>query len=386
MENNFFLNEIYPTLEKNLSDKVKSNNLQDYIKKFIDKNNNVLFHTAPSKRLYFNEDHEMILYKSCNVHPDDIMKIIRRSTILKESWRTFNKAFYWLGLLAARYYQIKGNEKELYSTLTFTALKLYSSIQYKFFRFEPNENVMDYTINTLSYKYDIKKYGTMFKLIFETVKGNHEKYQNLLKRGTDEDFKNYLIALWTRLNSKIKNIKSGYMNIKDQGLYLNTDEETEDKETGLKRDVDNTSLQITKIAEKMSNRFITGNLDDKIIRIAAESCGISQNILKTAIYNIIGKKYKEVNLIFTYILQIFTIDEAQNLDNILSKDFLVKCINVYNRSNTTNQRIISLKNLLDEWLVDCSDKYATNNREATKGAYKKAVFMYFVLYIQKSIN
>ena len=46
--------------------------------------------------------------------------------------------------------------------LMYLALSMYPSLHYKYFPFEPNPQIMDYTINNLSNRYKIKQLGTIW--------------------------------------------------------------------------------------------------------------------------------------------------------------------------------------------------------------------------------
>jgi len=280
--------------------------------------------------------------------------------------------------------QGKKRERELQMTLMYLTLSFYSSIQYKYFRYEPNENVMQYTINQLSNKYDIKKYGTMFKLLFETTLGNHQKYASELESGDDLGLRTYLSALRTRINSKIKNIADEFEKVRKLGLYLNTEQENQEEE-GF-HETDNLSFQVNKVADKATQRILTGGIDAKILNICAENSGVSSGAVKTALYNIMDKKNHEIREFVVLILQMYLVDGHNDMDTIKSKKFVVECIGAYSKSNTVNKTILRMKKILDKWLIDCSDRYVKTERIATKSNFRRAIFMYFMFMIQVSYS
>jgi hypothetical protein len=243
---------------------------------------------------------------------------------------------------------------------------------------------MAYAINTLSNKFDIKKYGNMFKLIAETVKGNHEKYEKDLKDGDDLKLIAYISNLRTRLNSKIQNISDAFYEAHKKGLYLNTEKESRDEESF--HMLDNQSFQIGNIANKAAIRITTTGIDEKILNVSAENNEVSVGAVKTALYNIIAKKSLEIKDFITLILQIYLIDEKKPAESITSTMFAYTCIETYSKSNTVNPSILKMKEILDKWLTDCSDKYIKTERVATKSNFRRAIYFYFVFMIQKAYS
>jgi len=376
-----FLDELYPKVEYHLKQNSISMNLQRHIIKFIDKNSEVLYHNAPSKRLYFRDIDKEIVMKLCDFTPKEISNVIKKNEFIGTTWRTLNQPHFWILLLAVKFYMENKKEKEMYQTLVFLTLCFYSSIQYKYFRYEPNENIMAYTINNLSNKYDIKKFGTVFKMLFETCKGNHEFYINELKSGDDLGLRTYISGLRTRINSKIQNIFDEFEKVRKQGLYLNLDEENQDEENF--HEMDNASFQIVKISEKVTLKILTGRIEEKLLRIAAQNNGINVNSLRTAVYNIIDKKNHEVKDFIVLILQMYLITGKNEVKSISSKKFILECINTYSKSNTVDKTVLQIKSILDKWLIDCSEKYVKTNRVASKSNFRKAIFFYFIFIIQQ---
>jgi hypothetical protein len=379
-----FLELIYPSVELALKSKVKSDLLQQYIAKYFDRNHDVLFDTGVSKRLFFRAEDEFIIFKATDIKPSEVEDILKRNKLIKSTWEILNNPFNITIMLISRYYLLKEDKKSLENSLMYLSLFLYSSLHYKYFKFLPNENVMAYTVNNLSNKYYIKTQGNLVKAIYSTVMTNHETYDKVLARGTDEDLLRYITQLRTRLNSFIKNIAKEYYNTKEKGLYLNTEKESQDQEDFY--EVDNISFQINKMADKATLRILTRGIDQLAINAAADICGVSNSAIKTAMYNIIEQRSDEVKDLVTLILQAYLINNKNSIDSMTSKKFISECFAIYSKSNTNDKTINNIKEILDRWLTACSDKYTKTERVATKINFRKAIYLYFVFMIRQSIG
>lgn len=381
-EQSFYFNDnIQPIINKNL-DKNK-NQLLNYIRTYIDKNSDVLYHNAPSRRLYFTDNDKNVIFKVIGLEKKEIAKAIKENPYVDASWKVLTQPYFWGLLMSARYFLVNNKEKEMQQVLMYLTLSFYSSIQYKNFpKFLPNDNIMTYTINNLSNKFDIKKFGTVFELLYNTMMVNHNTYKNDFKVGDDLALKNYLMTLRTRINSKIQNITREYEKNRKSGNYFNSDEEDQDPENF--RELDNASFEIRKLSDKITRVIVSSSVDDKILRISAESNKINKMILKTALQNIIRNKTKDVDKLVILILQMYIIGTDNEPKTIKSTKYIAECINAYSKSNTNDQVIIDMKKLLDEWLNDSSDMYLKTERVATKSSFRRAIFLYFVFMIQKA--
>lgn len=376
-DSSIFIDELYPTVEKNL--KTRSAELQRYIHAYIDRNNEVLFAQGPSKRLFFSDKDRDIVYKCIGVSDQTITKAIKQSEAIDPSWKILNNPFNLACILAIRYYQLAKKEKEKEAMILYLSFSFYSSIQYKYFEFEPNENIMAYTINNLSNKFKIKQLGTIFKIIQSTATTNHDTYKKDIEKGTDILIKNYIMSLRTRLDGLIQKIANEFYKTKKSGKYLNPEEDSYDKDSYFI--ADNVSFIITRTADSATLRMINKGIDQKFITLSANINGVSVNALRIAAQEILAEKDNEIKQLFVLILQLYLIDGQNQPQSIGSQAFLNFCLEIYIKSNTNDKTIIRIKELLDEWLTECSPNYVKTERVATKNNFRKGIYMYFILVL-----
>ena len=87
---------------------------------------------------------------------------------------------------------------------------------------------------------------------------------------------------------------------------------------------------------------------------------------------------------FTNILQVFRnlYDEKHTFDEINSREFISFSLVLFKKTNSKNSNVINIKKMLDKWGED-SGIYGKFERLGTRIDYTKAIFLYFILSIQK---
>ena len=72
-------------------------------------------------------------------------------------------------------------------------------------------------------------------------------------------------------------------------------------------------------------------------------------------------------------------DNKNSINSVGSKKFFSYVYEIYSKSNTKDKTVLDIKDILDVFLNKHSNKYSKTERAATKGAYRKALYLYFVL-------
>jgi hypothetical protein len=364
-------------------DKDNNSKLLGYVKKYIDTNNEVLYANSPLHRLHFSDERDRkIVFQLSGVDTSYINDIIKKVDAIKSSWKIVNNPFNILMALVIRQYTIDKNKDMLNNALLYLTLSFYSSLHFKYFKFLPNENVMNYTINNLNNKFLFKQYGVIVKALIHTALKSHEKYEKELTRGTDVDIVNYLMFLNTRLNNLMKNFTNEYMKNSREKNYLNTEKDSHDEADYF--ETDNVSLAIARLTGQSTNKFYSSELNEKFIRVSAKWSDVSPVTLQQALLSIKEGEKSKVNLLIQSILQVYLIDGKNPVESIGSQKFIAYSISVYSKSNTKDANILTIKKLLDYFLKNNSNRYSETEREATRVSYRKALFMYMVLFIQSS--
>ena len=378
----FLVDTLDERVKKTSSNSIVVRNINNRISKYIEKNSEILFNIMPDKRLIFSDDDRQFIYDSYFTSPKEIKNILRQIPDIDNSWNIANDPFNYIMTLIVRQFTIKKDKKNIDMALTYLALSMYPSIHYNLFKFV-NEDCMRYTINNVSYKFILKRTGSVFKALVHTATVNHEKYVKNLIKGTDVDIFKYFLSLRNRIKEFMINFMKEYIKNYNSKKYIAYESESNDEDNF--RENDNQSYQISRVANKVSLYFVTHNVDRNLVRAAVATGTESANIeqIKNSI-NLI--KREDINLITRLIhdiIQVF-INEGNNTELLKSRKFIYSSLSIYNRSNTKDETVLEIKDILEKFLLRTNDVYVKTTRYATRNNLKKILFSYFILLIQKA--
>ena len=264
----------------------------------------------------------------------------------------------------------------------FLAVLVYAGpgLQFKYFRRFYQPNAMAYAMNTLSDKFILKQEGTMFKALLEVAWRCHTRYAPLLKAGDDESLKRYFTNFWGRLNGMIKSLCGHYMDVYSKGLYLNQSVDRHDD--GELRDRDTDGGRVEAVSDHYAELFLGEVVPTRAIDLAAQIGDTPRQSLLTAVGEIRTGDGEQVREIFRLITELFFEERSARREDIRTRGFLEFATAVYTRSNTKDGRVEKLKQILNQLLSKHSPSYLRTNREATKGAFRKSLYLVFVLFMQ----
>lgn len=374
----------------NSLDKIISNRLSEFkvkkdfnklVSNFIDVNVEILQNPAPQYRLFFSDARERNpVYRLFDLEQKDVEDLVDKIPFLDSNWKVAKDPFFIIMTLMIRELTKKNNDKTtLKNAMLYLSFSMYSSLQYKYFRFPPNEDIINYTINNISNKFLFKSYGSVLKAIEHTVEVNHNKYKKDLLSTEDKDIINYLINLRNRFNGLIQNFKNAYEENRKNKNYLS--HETDNMDEDNYKETSNISGDIKNTVSDLTIKFFTATINENIVRMTATV----NHIDKSTLYNVVELiKENESNLvseIISYIIEIFLTEYNGNISMIKSKKFIADGIGIYSRSNTKDIRIIRSKEILEILLTKYCKRFIETERLVTKNNYKKALFSYFVFFI-----
>jgi len=373
--------ELSKYLSINMKDAKTKREIKQLIAHYIDRNNTQLYASSPLHRVMFSDKNDREpLFKIVDLEVDVITELLKRVPAINPKWEIANNPFNILCVMLIREAMLNKDKELMENILLYLTLSFYASLHYKYYRYPPNENIMDYTINNLSNKFLFKQYGVVLKALFHTAIKSHEKYDQELKVGKDVDLVNYLMFLNTRLNNLMKNFTNEYMKNATEKNYLNKEKDNTSEDGYF--ETDNISITIARITQNGITQFTSSPLNQQYINISSKYCAVSPVTLKQSLESIKQSESKKVGDLIRIILQIYLNDGNNSQDSVASKKFISYSLSIYSKNNTKDKGILELKALLDEFLLNHSNKYSSSEREATRSAYRKALFLYFVFFIQ----
>ena len=236
MADNIIMTEIYPYIEKTFSNKSNIDKFNAIVGEYIDRNSNVLTDIGPFDVAYFTENDSSRIFQLVGIKPE-IINTTQKKTKLPNAGASMKKIlanpFNILMTMIIKYAYITDNEKFKYSSVLYFSLSMYQYFfKQKYFKFTPNRNIMEYTINNLSLKYKIKQSGNLMNAWYDTANGAATLLTKDLKADTITDAKIYTFIqyVFTRLNAFMKNIYDAFIKNHAKGNYVNLEMDSTDKD------------------------------------------------------------------------------------------------------------------------------------------------------------
>jgi len=394
---NVIMNDMYPYITKNLDKTSNRDKIRTIIMEFIDDNSDALMSSAVLDKVYITDSLRKKFYDIMDVDPKKVHTMITNIPLITESWKALKKndlAFVMLCNII--YYHRNNYTTDLRVMNLFLGMHAYAIYVLELFRYIQYETMI-YTVNNLSNKHDLKKYGTVFNVINKKVQVIYDTYKDTLRDDDDELLIKYVGNTNTRFRQWVKGLMLEYKKNKDSGKYFNT--ETDNYEEDDYKETSNMSMGISRIVEKTTTNFFTKSVDMKALDLAARLTKISKSTLFSTLKDIKDTTYhppkkqirpydheSHIELLKKLvgdILTIFIVVDKNDIKNIKSMSFINSILLIYGRSNTIDAHSIEIKNILDELLIRHNDKYSKTNRVATKINWRKAIFIYYGILIQK---
>lgn len=374
--------ELYPIVSSHLQKKENITRLKRGIESYLDRNNDKLTTLGPIHRTVFLDSDMKVLYDATGLNPQTIKAVLKKCKDVGDDWKIINNPFNVASMMAIRYFKMVKNKDMAKLTLIYLTLSMYPSLHFKYFQHEPNEKIMNYTINNLSNKYKIKKAGVFYIALIETAEGADINHHDRLIRGEDKDFVNYINDVKTRVNMMIRKISNEFYENKEKELYINIEQESMEEDNY--REAESNIYAIEKLSNGVVLKLIVNGPNMKLVTAAAKLCKVSVSELRNYASSMITSENKdEIKQIVESILFLYLFDDKNRLQEINSDKFLMYCMDIYKKSNTTDKNIIKIKSILDGWLERLGT-YKKTQRLNTINDFRRALYIFFVVSIQYS--
>lgn len=385
---NYYIRDfIYPKVEKVLSTQEGKNKFSRLVSDYINKHSTKLTAIGPMNLIPFTMDDKAGFFNLFQVEDKEIQKVVKEAVNAIENRSSFlfmtNNPIYSLFYNVIRYFTLNRDEKLLNSSLIITSLAFYPSIYSKYYVFDPNPGVMQYTIDNLSQRFIIKKTNSIFGTLSYSIKSSWNFHEKFFKEASDKQVVSFIQRIRNDQNSLMKKIKNAYMENYKKGLTVQTqvDSYEDNQVVDNENNTNKVELATTKILQKM----LLNGTDLKICEFAAQACVISKLDLRNYItLLIVEKKSDEIRSLIESILFIYLYDEKHLYSEINSKQFISFALTTFKRSNSMDDNIRNIKKILEKWCIE-TKIYAKYSRIATRVDYSRAIFLYMILSIQKYI-
>ena len=380
------LNTLYPTVDENLSNETNVKKLIRAIKKYADSHSDILLSVDMSKRLIFSDSDKNVIYDVTGINPSMVAKAVKESPIIKSTWRIATNPFYISCLLAARFFKLHKKQAECDAVIVYMSYVLYTSSHKGSFKYAPNKQIMDYTMNNLSNRYLIKQVGTIQAMIEHTVlNAINGRYDKDLEDCSDTFIKDILSALETRISSVIKYIASEYYKNHASGEYMFHEEDSE--EEGNYHISDNISYKIDRIVTNVAASIISEGFDYStcVKRAINLNPGASNRKLEPMLRTIIEDDMEEIKPMISDILTsfIYNSKSVNSVNDIRTSKFISESLQIY-KSNSQDEITTRIKVRLRRWIDLTSEKYGRNfisKGKTSLDTYRRSIYTCFVFKI-----
>lgn len=387
---NDLIDKIKPTVDKRTTELIK------HMSKYISKVSPALSEPGPSERVIYTKKDQREFFEASNIKESVVRKVINDCPAIESNWEVRSNPLNILSIsLIVESFQNKrvysAKKLELSKLISFyLSIRLYSSIQQHMFPYDPNKQVMDATIETLSNRYSIKKANNVFEVIKDISNTSMDSFvDRLMKPATDEDITRYLTNLLGRIKSFVKNVaKEFYKNV-EEGKTSRIDKLELEGDDGdyLNDDISNASTEVLSATRKVVNRLYSESyVDARLMKAAAKRTGVSASKMSVSVKLMLDEEDHNLENLIVDVISYYLIKFGKKMSDLKNKYFIKSMINVYSHSNTKDKRVIKIKNILDLLLTKYSKEYIKTSRVATLSNMKACLYNYFVFFIADTVN
>lgn len=387
---------IFPKISTSLNSPANVRKIQEFFSNVKGNSTNfeALSMSVPYKSLFIHHKDEQKYFETIGMSGQEILRVINTSPhIPKDSWFTVKNPMYMSLLLVAIYFKNKKNEQMFKAVMQLWSIYMYKNVKSKYFNpRKTGENAlhcMNYTINRLSYKNDLKKY----KNIEETINKKTEMFiknwfeerkKDVTGKVTDEILCNMINDNHRRYDTLFKNFYSEFKKDLDTGNYLNVDQDIDTEDEYIESD--NVSFMVEKNTQKVMNKFIlTTYPNGKIMeQVCSREPGCSINNLRNMLNYIYSDNEKEFEKIVRVVIQIYLFEYKKKVDDLKTFDFELTMKSHYKKQSIDDKNLNELKKSIDN-IADKSGLTKKITRAATLNDCKRGLFLYIIIYIRYSL-
>ena len=363
---------------------------------FMDRNHNKLHTPGPQYMISFTDKDKEEYFNLFGITAKEVTAIVTEltKTITEKSKFIYlrNNPILFIFWSCIRYFYLKNDEKGLNTSLAIYAIAVYPSVYSNFFPHNPNPDVMKYTIDHMSEKFTIKRTGSIFSALYYSINssfhGRNEGNKALkygIKEGTDAEVIRFIQRIHNDQKSMIRNICDAYMKNHKEGLRTRQSLDSalnNNNLSSMDTGYENNTTIVDSIAQKVTIPIITNGVNLQIVSQAKDIAGISLADCRYYISKILTDNHSgDIRAFVHSVLFRFLYDDRHVPQDINSREYLVWCAALFRQTNSKNDNIRTIKELLDKWAEE-TGIHAKFKREASRVNYKKAIFFYFCLSIQ----
>lgn len=375
MADRLLMNKAYPKM--NLTN--NENAIKSICGKFMQINQDALSSTGPQKQIYFTKEVQTSLMELFNQDDKEINAIMKESKGFIDGAMTINP--FNVSCAMSIRWAIEHKKEKLKTNLIFILAMFYYPLLYrKYFTYDPNPSIMEYTISNMTNKYKVKQYG-LFRSLQDTIANCVQHHQQGLLKGDDIEFTKFLNACRTRMNQFFNNIKGQYEDarLNNHAILLRTTDTSGEEFLYAEND----SFIIDQTTQNTVNNIIL-KLDNNIalIKYAANINKVSENEMKNYLWKLVNRKTasQEIKTVVECLIRNFIQDQKMKAELIRGQNFFNKSMEMFKGGIV---RYPQVQGVLEKWNAELgvNEDY---RRIPTRTQYKRAFYTFIVLSVSAS--
>ena len=380
------LQKLYPIIESKLSTPVGDRKFKQLVGQYMDRNNEKLHTSGPVYLIPFGDTDKQGYYDLFEIDPKEVVSLV--NDVLKGMNATGefkllkNNPIFWIFYLCIRYYYIKNDKQGLNVSLAIYALAVYPSVFHKYFKYEVDAGVMQYTIDNLTEKFIIKQQGHIFGALFVSIQHSFDFLKGSMKGCEDKEIIRFIQRIRNDQSSMLKKICDFYMQNHRKGLRVSLTRDSNVDEMPIDVEAQNKTSTVEYVTRKVTLPILTNGVSLSLAGKCAQISGISISDVRFYMSKIVTSKYNEdIEKFIESILFLYLYDENKKAEEINSRHFILWSADLFRKTNSNNVNIKRIKDTLNKWAeeVGVHEKF---KREASRVSYKRAIFFYFIFSIQ----
>lgn len=369
-----------------LSDKTKREKYRRIQSDYINRNAEKLATAGPEFLIVFGDKDHREYYDLFGITKEEVvagMGVVVKSSGASSDFKflTQNPILHVL-YYCIRYFAKTNDAKGLNSTLGIYALGIYWSTFTKYFPNGVNGAVMEYTIDNLTWKFEIKKAGTIFNVLCQSINQSFSFHRKRFAFGGDDDVCAFAQRVKNDQNSMIKKIANQYMiNYRDGKAVITRSDEYEDGKI-IVDDIENATTKVAIMVSNIVPQMVSNGVDTRLAMAAAKFGKISVNDCREYLLLLISDKYmKDIETLVQSVLFLFLMTEGRSANEIKSQFFFAWGYGIFKKTNSNDPNVAKINEILKRWSQESGiyERYGQTYRIG----YEKAIFMYIILTIQK---
>lgn len=374
-----------------VSEALKKNKTQEdiieFTGKFIDDHHKEFGTAGPVYNVVFGDKETSFLYNLFKIDKDILLEIY--ANMVKETYINgvskfltgfIQQAPHKLLLTAILIDALQNNYEDIVTCMEYLwAFSEYPILYRTYWSLGVKEDLMDFTIEHLGSKYQVKKVANLLGLLKYDATAAVAAMKDGLISGADHIYLDFTNGIRSRINSKFRNISKAYYD-NDKKNATQHDKTTQFDDGSL-ADQDGITTNIASIVDNTINKYITGEINASLAGVVADANKIDKNNLIGYINQINGTKGNMINKFIENVITIYFMKNPSS-NGIDSSDFVSFGLSLYRSIGMSKDDMYKkIREILDHWMFDIINIRETYQREATVINYTRAIYNYMILMI-----